>query len=105
MPLTASGQVEKLDPNGGRNSFVRIMAGIEALILAGVLYLVSSVRSQEVSMAELKASNAASQQAMAAVPAMTIRIVQTEKDVSELTRRVDDNSADIKELRNRNRLE
>lgn len=101
MPLTASGQAETSKPQG----FVRIMAVIEGLVLAGVLYLVSSVRSQEISMAELKASSAVSQQAMSAIPALTIRVVQTEKDVSELNRRVDTNTEDIKELRDRKRLE
>lgn len=100
MPLTASGQAVLAENKG----FVRVMAAIEGLVLAGVLYLVSSVRSQEVSMAELKASSAASQQAMAAVPALTIRIVEVEKDVAANRQRIEENTADIKELRARDRL-
>jgi len=100
MPLTASGQA-----TGQNAGFVRVMAGIEALILAGVLYLVSSVRSQELSMAELKAATAASQASMAAIPGLTIRIVQNEKDIAENRRRIDENTEDIKELRNGKRLE
>lgn len=95
MPLTASGQAT--DPS--RQGFVRVMAAIEGLILAGVLYLVSSVRSQELSMAELKAAASASQQAMAAIPALTIRTVQNEKDIAENRRRIDENTRDIRELR------
>lgn len=101
MPLTASGQAEGIKSH----SFVRVMAVIEGLVLAGVLYLVSSVHSQELSMAEIKASSAASQQAMAAVPALAIRVAQAERDIAANANRIQENTEDIKELRNGKRLE
>jgi hypothetical protein len=102
MPMTASGQAEKLDmTNAGRIAFTRVMAGIEALILAGVLYLVASVRSQEISMAEIKAASAAAQQSMSALPALTIRVVEAEKDIQANTQSILENKARIKELEDR----
>lgn len=101
MPLTASGQADGNKPQ----AFVRIMAVIEGLVLAGVMYLVSSVHHQELSMAELKASSAASQQAMAAVPALTIRVAQAERDIAAIADRTSENTEDIKELRNSKRLQ
>ena len=102
MPMTASGQAEKLDMNNaGRVAFTRVMAGIEALILAGVLYLVSSVRSQEISMAELKASNMTATQAMTALPGLTIRVVEAEKDIQANTQSIMENKTRIKELEDR----
>lgn len=97
MPLTASGQASSADKS---QSFVRVMAAIEGLILAGVLYLVSSVRSQEVSMAELKAAAASYQQAVSAVPALAIEVAQAKRDIAANSNRISEAAEDIKELRN-----
>jgi hypothetical protein len=103
MPLTASNAIA--NDVGRPTLLTRLLAGIEALILAGVLYLVSSVRNQELSMTELKASMSASQQAMAAVPALTIRVVEAEKDIAQNKTDIHEVKEDVKELRARARLE
>lgn len=102
MPLTASHAAA----TEGNTAFkTRVLAAMEGLILAGVLYLVSSVRTQELSMAKIEASTQASQQAMAALPALTIRVVEVEKDNAEQARQIQENKEDLKELRARARLQ
>lgn len=102
MPLTAS-HAAATEGNGAFKT--RVLAAMEGLILAGVIYLVSSVRTQELSMAKIEASTQASQQAMAALPALTIRVVEIEKDNAEQSRQIQENKEDLKELRARARLQ
>lgn len=92
MPLTASGHVE------GSKGLVRILAGIEALILAAVMYVANGVQEQKLAMAEIKASLAISQQQMATVPQLNIRLTQAEKSIEENARAISENKADIREL-------
>lgn len=110
MPLTASGQAMRQDNQGGNGNspapptgFVRIMAGIEMLILTGVIYIASSLRAQELTMAEIKASTAAYQTAIAQIPALNVRIVQLEKDVDAHAEDIAENKADIRALEDKAR--
>lgn len=103
MPLTASGNVETSAPSS--NFKTRALAIMEGLILAGIIYLVSSVRSQELSMTKIEASVTATQQLATAVPALTIRVVEAEKDIAENKRRIEETKEDVKELQARNRLQ
>lgn len=91
MPLTASGQ-------DGNKGFTRIMAGIEALILASVMFIASGIQEQKLAMTEIKTSLATSQQLMAAVPDLTIRMAQAEKDLAEHDKAIDENKLDIRDL-------
>jgi hypothetical protein len=104
MPLTASGQAMKDNPVGGNSppsGFVRVMAGIEMLILTGIIYISSSVRTQELTMAEIKAATAAYQTAIAQIPALHVRVVALEKDVDANAADIEENKDDIRALENR----
>jgi len=92
MPLTASGHVE------GSKGLVRILASIEALILAAVMYVAGGVQEQKLAMAEIKASLAVSQQQMANVPQLTIRLTQAEQEIEQNANAIAENKEDIREL-------
>lgn len=82
----------------------RVMAGIEALILAGIIYLVNSDQQRKEDMIILKTTSAITAQAVQNIPDLTIRMVKTESDVIEMKRRLSDNEAAVESLKNRDRL-
>ncbi len=102
MPLTASNQSDK---GGGSSVARRVLAGIEALILAFVVYIASGVQEQKLSMAKMQATAEATNQVVSAVPALTIRVVEAEKDIAENRNRHEELREEVKELKDRQRLE
>lgn len=104
MPLTASGQMDKLPDGSGKVAFTRIMAGIEALILAGVLYLVNSVSDTKLALAQMQAASTATNTALAMVPTMNVRLVTVEEKVAANTAAIAENKATIREVEARQRL-
>jgi hypothetical protein len=104
MPLTASTALEKEsngNGNGNNKLASRVLAGMEALILAGVLYLCSSVSSTEKAMIRLQAAAESNQAALAAIPALAIRVTEAEKDIQVNSRDIQENKVRINELERR----
>ena len=82
----------------------RIMAGIEALILAGIIYLVNSDQQRKEDMIILKTTSTITAQAVANIPDLTIRMTKIESDMTEAKRRIALNEVGIENLKNKERL-
>jgi hypothetical protein len=107
MPLTASNQLDRehSQPTGNSNVARRILAGIEALILGFVLYIAAGVQEQKLAMAKMQATAEANSANLAVIPALTIRVVEVEKDVAENRTRIKEVQDELKDMRTRKRLE
>lgn len=101
MPLTASNAfLKEGEGHSGRLAY-RVLAGMEALIVAGVIYLCASVSTTEKAMIKLQATAETNQANLAAIPALTIRVVEAEKDIQANTQAIQENKARISELERR----
>lgn len=104
MPLTASNQHYK-ESSGNNVLARRLLAGVEALILAFVVYIASGVQEQKLAMARMQATAEATNHVVSAVPALTIRVVEAEKDIQENKSNIEEVRQDVKDLKTRQRLE
>lgn len=101
MPLTASHALAAESQGHTPKLASRVLAGIESLILAGVVYLCASVSTTEKAMIKMQALAEANQMSLAIVPTLTIRMVEAEKDIQANTQSIIENKARIKELEDR----
>lgn len=99
MPLTASNAMDR-DGFGSRVGY-RVLAGMEALIFAGVLYLCASVSNTEKSMIRIQATAEANSLALSTIPALTIRVAEAEKDIKFNSDAITENKERIKDLERR----
>lgn len=88
----------------GNSMLRRMMAGMEALILAGIIYLVNADQQRKEDMIILKTTSAITAQSVSGIPEMNVRLVKAEGDIIEIKRRISNNEVNIEDLRNKARL-
>jgi hypothetical protein len=104
MPLTASTALEKengSNGNGNNKLASRVLAGMEALIFAGVLYLCASVTTTEKTIIKMQAVAESNQVALATIPTLIVRLTEAEKDIQVNSRDIAENKGRIQELERR----